>query len=337
MTLSQSGRGSYRWLTITLVVAAGMYAWYAVGQYARLNDLNQRQLSNAGAEIEGGARHRRRNGAPVQQGRWQETSRSTRSGAAPVCDFDKNQPYLDLLGSRRVRAEDARAGVLGRLLGRHGGDDIRRSRSSAQRGQGRRTVDEIQVRTDTVLQELAFPDSFGLIFVATEDGEGPVSGIADAAPVAPPSAMGRADVPRRARRSPAGLISGTSPRSLGGTADDVEPAAIGEQPVQCPARGHGAPALPPAAGAGERQRTDPDRGGRVPTRTIVRDALALDTYLVGVLVFLLLLGVLGFPFVKLAASMLTSAFGLRDIRLLYLSTGALLALSRAGRWRWTGT
>ena len=32
MTLSPSGRGSYRWLTITLVVAAGMYAWYAVGQ-----------------------------------------------------------------------------------------------------------------------------------------------------------------------------------------------------------------------------------------------------------------------------------------------------------------
>ena len=86
----------------------------------------------------------------------------------------------------------------------------------------------------------------------------------------------------------------------------MEPAAIRQQPDRCAARGHGASALPPAAAAGNDQRIALVIGGAVPTRTIVGDALALDTYSVGVLVFLLLLGFLGFPFVKLASSMLTN-------------------------------
>ena len=39
-------RKPHRGVAIALLVCASVYAWYAVTQYARLNDLNQRQLSN---------------------------------------------------------------------------------------------------------------------------------------------------------------------------------------------------------------------------------------------------------------------------------------------------
>ena len=52
MGTESPGHASYRWLIITLAVGAGVYAWYAISQYDRLNDLNQRQLSNAAAEVQ---------------------------------------------------------------------------------------------------------------------------------------------------------------------------------------------------------------------------------------------------------------------------------------------
>jgi hypothetical protein len=48
MTLTQPDRASYRWLLIALAALAGGYSWYGITQYQRLNDLRQRQLSDAG-------------------------------------------------------------------------------------------------------------------------------------------------------------------------------------------------------------------------------------------------------------------------------------------------
>ena len=42
------GRASNRWLAFTLILAIGVYAWYAVNQYYYLSDLHQRQLSLSG-------------------------------------------------------------------------------------------------------------------------------------------------------------------------------------------------------------------------------------------------------------------------------------------------
>ena len=67
-------------------------------------------------------------------------------------------------------------------------------------------------------------------------------------------------------------------------------------------------------------------GGAVPSRMVVRDALAIDTYFTAALVFLVLIGLLGFPFVKLTSLDRHERFRLRDVALLYVSTGALLAL-----------
>ena len=38
-------------LAIGLLAAAGAYAWFVSAQYGRLNDLNQRELANAAAEL----------------------------------------------------------------------------------------------------------------------------------------------------------------------------------------------------------------------------------------------------------------------------------------------
>ena len=48
--------------------------------------------------------------------------------------------------------------------------------------------------------------------------------------------------------------------------------------------------------------------------------------MLGVLVFVFLLGLLGFPFVKLACLDKHERFRLHDIKLLYVSAGALLVL-----------
>src|SRR5262245_19058913 len=91
MSAESPGRASYRWLIITLAVGAGVYAWYAITQYNRLNDLNQRQLSNAAAEVKAAV-----DNAVVTvdefDRRWVESARSK----PLMCDFTRSQLYLEL-------------------------------------------------------------------------------------------------------------------------------------------------------------------------------------------------------------------------------------------------
>ena len=65
----------------------------------------------------------------------------------------------------------------------------------------------------------------------------------------------------------------------------------------------------------------------MPTETIVRRALAVDSYFLATIVFLLLVAALGFPFVKLVALDEHERFRLGDVMGLYVSTAALLALA----------
>ena len=244
---------------------------------ARLNDLNQRQLSNAGAEIKVGLDTavetvRRFNS------RWQETSKSTRSGVAPVCDFDKNQPYLDLLDPDVCAPKTPRAVSWGdfSVVAAVTHPTLAIEAHSEAKDDERST--KFRFRTDKVLQELAFPDSFGLIFVATDTGkvlyqESPTRRLwlrhlrwgeqtfRDAHADRPPSLQiqniaevlgGGADEWNRLRS-----VSSRLSVQLGGTAHQLylQPLVLENG-----------------------ERTELIVGGAVPTRTIVRDALALDTY-----------------------------------------------------------
>jgi hypothetical protein len=318
MTLEQSGRTSYRWLTITLLVAAGAYGWYAIGQYGRLNELNQRQLSNAGAElklaldtaVETITRFNRK---------WIDWKTAKKPAPRPgegeprVCDFDRSQPYLELEACENVgwaafsKIEPTVTPALG--IEASGGESLVRFR----------------FLTDTLLKELAIPDAFSLIFVATEDGRI----LYQDAPV-------RRRWLRRLRWGEQTFRDASAERPpifqvqdlqevLGGGETWKQLRSVSSQTrIRIGGSMHQLYLHPLVLENGK--RTNLVIGGAVPTTLLIRDALALNTYLLGVLVFLLLLGVLGFPFVKLASLDPRERFRLRDIHLLYLSTGALLVL-----------
>ena len=77
-------------------------------------------------------------------------------------------------------------------------------------------------------------------------------------------------------------------------------------------------------------------GGFVPTQNLLREALALDSYFLSALLFLMLLGTLGFPFIKLLVLNPHERFRQRDVYLLYLSSGALLSLLTLLVLSWDG-
>jgi hypothetical protein len=84
------------------------------------------------------------------------------------------------------------------------------------------------------------------------------------------------------------------------------------------------------------ERKDLIVGGAVQTSAMIRDSLTLDAGVVGVLAFLLILCVLGFPFIKLLFLDPHERLRLRDINLLYLSSGALLVLFTCASLAWDG-
>ena len=81
-------------------------------------------------------------------------------------------------------------------------------------------------------------------------------------------------------------------------------------------------------------------GAAVRRSAVVRDALVVDFSFVAVLVFLVILSVFGLPFVKLASLDRRERFRLWDVTWLYLSTILLVALLTVavwgldGYWRW---
>ena len=309
------GSPSYRWLTVVVVVAAGVYAWYAFSQYDRLNQLNHRQLSNAGSELTLAI-----NQALVTVEGFNAKWRSASAAARPrVCSFVNGQPYLELdgcdAGSSPERVEwdlftSVRADA-GTTLG------ISVTGQTAER--------RFSYRTDKVLQELAFSDSFSLIFVANDKGvvvaqDTPArrqwlrhlrwgeQAFRDSHLDRPPALqihnieqlVGGAEAWQQLRS-----VTSRTTVSLGGVAHELylQPLVLDD------------------SGAAELII-----GGAVPRVDIVRDALALGTSMVGVMSVVVLFGVLGFPFVKLAVLDRHERFRRRDIVLLYASSGALLVL-----------
>jgi hypothetical protein len=173
------------------------------------------------------------------------------------------------------------------------------------------------------MQELAFPDSFELIFVATAWG-GSLSD-ASATSLAQHLRWGEQRFPNaHADRSPTFQINNVL-QSVGGEAAwNKLRSSSSRTTVELGGTAYQLYLQPLVLDSG--QPIELVVGGAVPRSTVVRDALALGAPLLGVLVFLVLLGVLGFPFVKLACLDPREHFCLRDIKLIYVSTGALLVL-----------
>ena len=331
MTLTQPNRSSYRWLFIALTTLAGAYAWYGVTQYQRLNDLRQRQLADVAVELTTTLETALRtlNEFDGKWRRWQ-----TGMQEPLVCDFDTAQPYLEVdrcsAGETIKWSSDTHIAfvtspALGFKASRAGASDI-----------------YFRFRADTLLRELAFPDAFPLIFIATGD-----KGI-----VLYQEAPARRQWLRRLRWGEQAFRDANADRPAPvqvHTLSNMVPSAAGEWTRLRAASSRVSVSLggsyhqlylhPIVLDEGERQELVV--GAAMPTFDILREALALETNLLGVLVFLLLLCVLGFPFVKLLFLDAHERFRLRDVSLLYVSTAALLvlftsaALAADGYVRWS--
>jgi hypothetical protein len=307
---SEKSGASYRWLVIALLVAAGVYVWYAVAQYGRLNDLNQRQLSNAAAEL----RTTLANALETVTRFGTKWGKDGVISGPSLCGFVQDQPYLDLEQGSCAETASLPAQIFetSHVLT----DPILGIETGPLR---------FRFLTDRLLQELAFPDAFGLIFIADADGKV----LYQAAPT-------QRRWLRHLRWGEQTFRDAHADRPPTLQIQDVREVLGGEEPwkklksissrtsLQFGGTWHQVYLQPLVLENGKSKGLIV--GGVVPTRVVVRDALALDTYLVAVLVFLLLLGVLGFPFLKLGFLDLHERFRLRDVNLLYLSTGALLVL-----------
>jgi len=325
MGTSTVRRQLYLRLAIGLLAAAGAYVWYVTVQYGRINDLNQRQLANAAAELKNSLEN-----AIGTVGRFNPAKDDTEA----LCQFDVDQPYLTL------QSPELCGRVTGRLvnptLTSGSGLSIEataevRSLDKKNPSPASRAHDAISFAFDTgtVLRELSFSESYGLIFIADSSGEV----IFQDAPAKRiwlrqlrwneqqfrDSAANRSGSLRLERLAaifgddkssgwvPLSSMSGRTTLRLGGRFHElyVEPLMIENQ--------------------GE--RVNLVLGGAVPTEAVVRQALAVDSYFLAAIVFLLFVAVLGYPFVKLMALDSHERFRLRDVMKLYLSTAALLALA----------
>src|SRR5262245_6926456 len=153
MESSGSGTRLYWRLAIGLIAAAGAYAWFVTVQYGRLNDLNQRELANAAAEL-----RRSFENAVETVTRFE----ATKDGA--LCKFDTDQPYLTLETPRDCH--DMHSGQLDNVTATVGPPLAIKTVATDSNASV-----VFQFRADLVLRELSFPDSFGLIFIASDSGE----------------------------------------------------------------------------------------------------------------------------------------------------------------------
>jgi hypothetical protein len=296
-------------------VGAGIYAWYAVTQYDSLNDLNQRQLSNAAAEVKAAVEN-----AVVTvdefDRRWAESADDTKPD---VCDFARDQPYLELRECAQTgqstpvhrRGFSTAHVVLDPALAIEIGGESERRR--------------FRYRIEKLLQELAFPDSFALIFVATSKGDVLYEDAPALRQWLRSLRWGEKTFRDTQAERPPSLQIHNVRQVLGDEATwNAMRAVSSRATVALRETSHELYLQPLRLEGGE--PIELVMGGAVPRASVVRDALALGAPMLGVLVFVFLLGLLGFPFVKLACLDLHERFRLRDVKLLYVSSGALLVL-----------
>lgn len=159
------------WRIVVVVgILAACYTGWVTAQYNRLNDLNQRELANASAEVK-----RAIENAIETVNRFQPGSKTSGTDASghewfALCRFLDDQPYLDAMPGepceQRIAGFHGAKPTLGPPLGIEA-KGLASASVSDQPGDDKVTF---RFAVDRVLQELSFTDSFGLIFVATDDG-----------------------------------------------------------------------------------------------------------------------------------------------------------------------
>ncbi len=286
---------SYRWpLSIGLVLVA-TYTLYVFEQYRDLHDLNQRELAMAAQELR----------AAVENavGTVDELIEGGEATKDFVCAFDDDQPYLTL---------DPKSGPCKTV--KPSGQAKLTDDTTLQIAADKATFN---VGVDVILGEMAFPEAFRLVFLAKKEGK-----------ILYQEAPGSRRWLRNLRWSDRELRA-NNPAAAGSIAIRDVTELMGGKAVNATTRLSADLAgdsyqvyLQPVTVNGKELLL----GGVVPTRDLFRRALRMDTYFVAAMALLLLAGFLGIPFVKLWALNRRERFRLGDVHMLYLSTGALLAL-----------
>ena len=320
---------SPRRLLFGLLLLAGCYGWWVASQYQQLNSLNQRQLADVAVELKSTIE------TAFQNIKLYEPQPGNTSAA---CDFDYDQPYLesvDACGDEWTRwlqpQLSVSAGV--QVLATRGFSDPKAAElATAARLKAKHSARiEGQVtfrfRADLLLAELPFTERFERLLLV--NGNGKVIYQED------PRPRRRLRLLRWGERgfadARAGETRGVRIQSiadlLGKDANPnwVQLKAVSDRTtVQLGGTRFQLYTHPLGIEAG----TDSDLVliGAVPVSDVLRQALAFDTYLFATLVFLALVGALGFPFIKLATIGAHERLRMRDVRWLYVSCAALVVV-----------
>jgi hypothetical protein len=327
-------RPSYRWMTVTLLVATGVYVWYTFNHYGRLNDHNQRQLANATSELKATLQRAQDTVKEFDNKwiRWNKPGKKQES-QPQVCDFDSTQPYLDVDGCPLDQPTWGEG-----MIVRPSTDPMLAIQAVGRtRADGASPPGEpirFRFRMDRLLKELAFTDAFQLIFIATPEGTVLYQESLDQRRWLQHLRWGSQTTRDGRSGRSATVVIQNLPHVLGGKdAWDRERSTNSRTSVRLGGTSHQL-YLHPLVLDSSGSKVELIMGGAIPTSTIVLDALSLDTGLLAVSVFLLLLGMLGFPFVKLAFLDRHERFRIRDVVRLYLSTGVLLVLFTCCLFAW---
>jgi hypothetical protein len=313
-TPSPSERALYRWLVIALIAASGVYGWYVFQRAERLSELNQRQLASAGMEL-----RRALENAVATVDNFKPSDKLDKHSLNALCDFDDDQPYLRLTTNCYPSPGQLEHVVL--ATGSSLEIEARPKVPSPEPGASSSFV--FAFDADVLLQELAFSESFQLVFVTNATGKVLVQNAPARRRWRPMLRWGEQTVrdssadgaPGLQMHSPADALAGGSTAwqalSAASTRTTLQIGGARHQVYLQPLIANGVPLV---------------IGGAVPTSTIVREALAVNGSFVATLVFFVLLSAFGYPFVKLSSLDRWERFRRRDVTLLYLSTAALLVL-----------
>lgn len=292
---------SYRWPIWAALLLGSAYLLYAYKQYEDLHRLNQHELALEGREIAIVVRN----------------AIDTVNKASDICRFDADQPYLELVSPKGCASFK-------------GGETDRNAKLDASDGLAITTkitvggTARFRVLLEAILAELAFPESFRLVFVAKSTGE---------------IIYQEAPQSRRWRRG----LSWHEQNFRERTPDEGEGVAItnlkeifakDDKPTFEQLTAGGSRFGISLGGQSEEVYLQPVVlaetklvvGGLVPKTGLLRRAFQVETYSITLLVFLFFLGLFGSPFIKLYSLDRRERFRLIDAFLLYLGSGAVLVL-----------